>query len=105
MSVALNRKEGQDGDIDFSIPIATTRFFVQYWDAAIEELGLKLIQENAYFGKDKLKDVLRELALLKEWAVKNLEGKELDYMKSRVEDLEKGIPSAFTREDTILYIY
>lgn len=44
MSVALNRKEGPDGDIDFSIPIATTRFFVQYWDIAIEELGLKLIQ-------------------------------------------------------------
>jgi hypothetical protein len=105
MSISLNREEGPDGDIDFSIPIATTRFFVQHWDTAIEELGLKLIQENAYFGKDKLKEVLRELALLKEWAIKNLDGKELDYMKSRVEDLETGIPGAFDREDTILYIY
>lgn len=105
MSVALNRKEGPDGDIDFSIPIATTRFFVQYWDIAIEELGLKLIQQNAYFGKDKLKDVLRELALLKEWAIKNLDGKELDYMKSRVEDLEEGIPDAFDQDDTVLYIF
>ena len=105
MSISLNREEGPNGLIDYSIPIATGQFFKQYWDAAISELGIKYIQENAFFGKDKLEDVLKELTLLKEWAINHLSGKDLEYMKERIEDLEKGIPRGFDQEDTILYIY
>lgn len=105
MSVSLNREEGPEGSIDFSIPIATTQFFVTFWDRAIADLGLRLIQENASFGREKLPDVLDELARLKEWAVLHLTGNDLDYMKGRIEDLEAGIPGAFDREDTILSIY
>ena len=64
MSILLNCEEGKNGFTDFTIPIASTRFFLEFWDRAIVELGLVFIQENASFRKENLNDVLAELALL-----------------------------------------
>ena len=37
--------------------------------------------------------------------MKNVEGKDLQYMKDRIENLQKVIPTAFDDENTILYIF
>lgn len=39
------------------------------------------------------------------WAEKNLQGKDLEHMRSRIENLQKVIPSAFHDENSILYIF
>jgi len=107
MAIGLVRyKDINDPDtIDLSENIASTRFYNLYWEPAIKELGIKLFQENGYFCKEQLDIVMNELNLLKDWANKELTGSDLEYMVSRIENLEKVIPNAFIDEDTTLYIY
>ena len=37
--------------------------------------------------------------------IENLTGNKLEYMKERIEHLQKVIPTAFDNKDTILYIF
>lgn len=102
MSVSVNMDI--KGEL-FEIPIATTEFFKIYWDRAIEECNLELFKEYNNFGKEQVSGVLSELELLKEWAEKNLNGKEYVYMYERIQILKKEIPKVFDRdEDAILCI-
>ena len=104
MSVSLSRdkRPGEQGVLE--IPIAFQRVYRQYWEPAIKELDIQCFQTCAYFGRDKLDQALRELALLKEWTKKNVTGSDREYILTRIEGLEKGIPDAFDREDTVLYV-
>ncbi|MTS58969.1 hypothetical protein GMD88_18900 [Pseudoflavonifractor sp. BIOML-A6] len=52
----------------------------------------------------KLEQALRELGLMREWTKKNVTGSDQEYILMRIEGLEKGLPEAFDREDTILYV-
>ena len=108
MSVGLFRYNGDiyddDSEVTLSVNISTEAFYLKYWERARKELGIKYIQEGAEFNKSKLKDILKELDLLRNWAIKNLSGKELEYMKGRIENLQDVIPNAFIDEETILYI-
>jgi len=107
MAIGLVRyKDINDPDtIDLSENIASTKFYNMYWEPAIKELGIKLFQENGYFCKDQLEIVMFELSQLKDWANKKLTGSDLEYMVSRIDNLEKVIPDAFENEGTILYVY
>lgn len=107
MAIGLVRyKDINDPDtIDLSENIASTKFYNEYWEPAIKELGIKYLQENAYFSKEQLAIVMNELSLLKGWANKNLSGSNLEYMVGRIDNLENIIPNSFEDEDTILYIY
>lgn len=104
MSVSLSRSEGPNGKIDLEIPVAFQRVYRQYWVPAIEELGIKWFHECSYFGKDKLPEVLHELALIREWTLKNVTGVDQESMLKRIDRLIAEIPPAFDREDTILDI-
>ena len=105
MSISVNREENKDGTIDLSISIATTQFYNQYWERAIKETGIEIFRENNSFKRSQLEKVIEELKILKIWAEKNLAGKELEYMKGRIDNLIDTIPQVFDRCDTVLYIY
>lgn len=109
MSVGLFRYNGniynRNSELTLSENISTQEFYEKYWEKAINELGIKFIQDGAEFNKSKLNDVLVELDLLRNWATKNLTGTELEYMKERIENLQRVIPNAFIDDDTILYIF
>jgi len=95
----------RNSELVLSENIATQEFYAKYWEKAIGELGIKYIQDGAEFDYSKKNIVLKELELLMVWVEQNLEGKELEYMKSRVENLQNVIPDAFDDEKTILYIF
>ena len=48
---------------------------------------------------------MKELKLLKDWALKNLDGKNLEYMSNRIGKLQEIIPIALQNDDDILYIF
>lgn len=105
MAISVNREGKPDGSIDLTINIATTQFFNDYWEKAIEETNAKIFKENGSFGKAQISAVLYELENIKKWAEKNLTGINFIYMNERIEELLEQIPKAFDKEETILYIY
>ena len=109
MSVGLYKYDGDMNDRDskliLSENIASQRFYEKYWERAIEDLNIQYVQDGAEFDSSKKDIVLEELMSLLFWAEKNLRGKDLEYMRSRIKNLQKVIPGAFRDENTILYIF
>lgn len=110
MSVALfqfDRKDiyDRDAEIILSAPISTEAFYLEYWEKAIKELDIKIFQDGSEFDKTKLDEVLLELKLLKDWTIKNLSGYNLEYMKERIENMQKIIPEVFIDDTAVLYIF
>ena len=109
MSVGLYKYNGDINDRDseeiISELISTQSFYNEYWEKAIKELNVKYIQDGAEFDKSKLIIVMKELKLLKDWALKNLDGKNLEYMSNRIGKLQEIIPIALQNDDDILYIF
>ncbi|MGC6768094.1 hypothetical protein ACYSNR_17355 [Enterococcus sp. LJL128] len=109
MSVGLFKYDGdiynENSKVILSENISSESFYEKFWEKAIAELNIKYIQDGAEFNKTSLDIVLKELGLLKEWAIANLHGEDREYMRSRIENLEKVIPTAFTSEQDILYIF
>lgn len=109
MSVGLFKYDrdiyDENSKLILSENISSEAFYKKYWERAIAELNIKYIQDGAEIDKAKLEVVMKELSLLKEWAIANLQEENREYMRSRVENLEKVIPTAFTSEQDILYIF
>ncbi len=109
MAVGLYKYDGdinnRDSKLVLSENIATQEFYEEYWEKAIGQLGIKYIQDGAEFDYSQKDIESEELNLLLTWAKNNLQGKELEYMKSRVENLQKIIPEAFNDKESILYIF
>ena len=104
MSVAVVRDRRPGEECALEIFVAFQSIYNQYWEPAIEELGIRCFIAPTCFGKDKLEQALRELELMREWTKKNVTGSDQEYILMRIEGLEKGLPEAFDREDTILYV-
>ena len=104
MSVSVSRDERPGEDFGLEIFVAFQSIYRKYWKPAAEELGLRCFLVPTGFGKDKLEQALRELGLMREWTKKNVTGSDQEYILMRIEGLEKGLPEAFDREDTILYV-
>ena len=81
MAISLNREGNEDGSIDLTICIATTQFFNEVWEKALQDTNARIFKENGSFSKKQLGEVLYELNALREWAKYNLTGKELKYME------------------------
>lgn len=95
-----------DSKLVLSENISSQKFYDIYWEKAVLELKIKYIRDDGEFDKTKLGDVLEELESLKKWALKNLKSENLEYMKIRIENLQKVIPQVFIEdEDSILYIF
>lgn len=109
MSIGLFRYNGdindRDSELTLSENISTQDFYEEYWETAIYELGIELIQDGSEIHYSQLETALVELASLREWSIQNLSGNELEYMKGRIENLQKVLPGAFIDENTVLYIF
>lgn len=109
MSVGLYKYDGdfndRNAELVLSENIASEHFYNKYWEKAINELNIKYMKNDAEINFSMKDTVLKELELLLEWAMKNLDGNDLQYMKDRIENLQKVIPIAFDDENTILYIF
>ena len=104
MSVAVVRDRRPGEECALEIFVAFQSIYNQYWEPAIEELGIRCFIEPTCFGKDKLEQALRELELMRDWTNRKVTGKDRDEILMRIEVLEKRLPEAFDREDTILYV-
>ncbi|MGG4127152.1 MULTISPECIES: hypothetical protein [Paenibacillus] len=109
MSIGLFRYNGdindRNSELTLSENISTQDFYEEHWETAIHELGIKIIQDGSEINYSQLEAAIDELALLKEWTIKKLIGNDLEYMKGRIENLQKVLPDAFINEDTVLYIF
>lgn len=109
MAVGLYKYDGDFNDRDskliLSENIASQQFYEKYWENAIRELHIKYIQDGAKFDASKKDLVLEELKSLLDWAEKNLQGKDLEYMRSRIKNLQEIIPTALEDKNSILYIF
>ena len=109
MSVGLYKYDGDINDrnsnLVLSENIASQQFYEKYWERATKELNIKYIQDGAEFNFSKKDIVMEELKLLLCWAEQNLQGKDLNYMKNRIKNLQKVIPIALNDETAILYIF
>ena len=110
MSVGLYKYDGdiydENSEIVLSENIASQAFYERCWRKAILQFKIKYIQDGAEFDCSKKDQAMRELDLLHGWAECNLRDEELEYMKSRVENLQKVIPAIFLDDEkAMLYIF
>jgi hypothetical protein len=109
VSVGLYQYDGdiydRDSQLVLSESIASQQFYEKYWKRAIKERNIKYVQDGAQFDSSKESVVLEELRQLRDWAETNLNGKDLEYMKSRIENLQRIIPLSFSDKNTMLYIF
>ena len=109
MAVGLYKYDGNINDrnskLILSENIVSQQFYEKYWERAIEELNIKCMQDGAEINFSKKDIVLEELKLLLYWAQRNLQGEDLEYMKSRIKNLQKVVPIALDDESSILYIF
>lgn len=107
VGVYMETEDQKMFELEFFIPIAVESFFVKYWQKGIDELRIRTIQNGIELRKEGLSLALDELQQLEVWAKKNpeLEGKEYEYMSSRIERLKKELPKAFEdNENAVLWI-
>ncbi|MDI4647867.1 hypothetical protein [Cohnella hashimotonis] len=106
MSVGLFRMNQDDDlfELGFEVPISGEKFFTEFWEPAIDELGITGIWNGIEIRKDQLKSTLMELEQLRNWAQSNLQDTDLEYMVSRIDLLVKELPSAFKTDDTVLWM-
>lgn len=111
MSVAVYMENADQSEFEaeFCIPVASERFFVQYWQKAIDELSLKRLQNGIYLRREALPEILAELQSLKNWAdtepdfIKNKA--EQDYMTMRIHTLLVKLPEIWKMyPDAILWM-
>ena len=94
-------------DLKFYFPVSSEEFFNSHWLPACELLNLRWIPcfgpgINIY--KEDLPEIKTEIDKLKVWAGENLSDTDLKYMIERLNLLDDKLPSAFTKEDSSVYI-
>ncbi|NBD23684.1 hypothetical protein [Paenibacillus glycinis] len=91
----------------FNVPVATEAFFGECWEPAAEALGLRwvpLFAPGIEVTKADLPDVLEELAKLKQWAARGLDGDRQALMLARLDRLAEELPKALERDGAVVYI-
>ena len=92
----------------FSEPIASERFYRNYWEKAIKETKVKVFVEYSEFGKEKLDTVMEELARLDSWAEKNVRkynyfgDNDEEYIREHIARLMEAIPEVFEEYPDII---
>ena len=109
MSVGLYKYDGDIGDkkseLVLSENIASQQFYEKYWEKAIDAMKIKYIQDGAEIDITKKNIALEELKLILNWAEKNMQGKDLEHIRNRIENLQRVIPIALKDDRDILYIF
>ncbi|MFC3800487.1 GNAT family N-acetyltransferase [Cohnella sp. GCM10012308] len=106
MSVSVFRINQEDDsfELGFEIPVSNERFFMNYWQSAIEQLGISCIRNGTELRKEQLELTLQELEKLRIWAQSKLLKNETEYMLNRIDWLLIQLPFAFITDDTVLWI-
>ena len=109
MSVELYKYSGNIYDKNSKLilneSISSQQFYDIYWEKAIQELRIKYVQDGTEFDISKKEILLKELELLLSWAKQNLQNENLNYMKSRIENLKNVIITELCNEKDIFYIF
>ncbi|CAI6080020.1 hypothetical protein PAECIP112173_02767 [Paenibacillus sp. JJ-100] len=109
MSVGLYRYSGdiydRDSELTLSENISTQEFYDEHWERAIHKLGISIVRDSSEIVFHQLEDALDELDRLREWAIQELDGTNLEYMQGRVEQLQRILPNAFVSKGDVLYIF
>ena len=85
--------------------ISTEELYYKYLDPAIKELGIQYFRNDGEIRKCNQETAMREIELLIEWVENHVEGEELEYLKPRLQNVQKIIPEALQEDDDILYIF
>lgn len=85
--------------------ISTEELYYKYLDPAIKELGIQYFRNDGEIRKCNQEAAMREIELLIEWVEKHVEGEDLEYLKPRLQNVQKIIPEALQEENDILYIF
>ncbi|PZT54015.1 hypothetical protein [Paenibacillus silvae] len=108
MSVGLYRYNGdiydRKSELTLSENISTQEFYDEHWERATHELGISIIRDGSEIALHQLLDALAELERLREWAIQRLDGANLEYMKGRVEHLQR-IYRMFSTVRKLFYTY
>lgn len=88
-----------------SAGISSQEIYDKYLDPAVQELKIRYFQDGAEIRKCNLEEVMKELELLIEWLENHVEGEDLEYLKSKLQYMQKFIPEALQDDDGILYIF
>ncbi|SFD76938.1 hypothetical protein SAMN05216378_1352 [Paenibacillus catalpae] len=91
----------------FNLPVATEAFYKQYWEPAVEELGLEwaaLFQGGTDVEREDVPVILEEISKLKEWVTSKMSGDAAEHMLRRLNLLETELPGAFKRGGAVVYI-
>ncbi|WP_054941138.1 hypothetical protein [Paenibacillus ihuae] len=89
------------------ISVASLSFFRECWLPGIKALGLtwtRLFIPGVDITVNELPVILNELKQLKEWASLNLHDVNHDHFIERVNSLIEELPSAFQRDDAVVFI-
>lgn len=108
MSAGLYKYNGNifdDADEILSENIASQKIYEKYLEPAIKELNIYYFQDGAEIKKNNLVSVMLELELLIKWVSDNVEGDDLEYLLSRLQNIKKIIPESLTTDKDILYIF
>lgn len=107
-----DREVNWDSDEDvFNAQLLMNVVFVQektyykYLEPAIKELGIQYFHNNGQIRKCNQEAVMRELELLIDWVENHVEGKDLEYLKSKLQNVQKFIPEALQDDDDVLDIF
>ena len=94
-------------DMEFYFPISGEDFFNSHWMPACEFLNLRWVpcfSPGIDIYQENLPEIMAEIAQLKDWALKNLSGRELKYMVERIDLFITQLPLAFTTDDSSVFI-
>lgn len=108
MSVGLYQYDGclyDDAKEILSVNIASQRMWDQYFECAIEELGIHYFRDGAELRKDNLDAVMSELELLISWVANHVKGSDLEYLLGRLQNIKEVISVSFEKDDDVLYIF
>lgn len=92
---------------EFSIPVASESFFNECWVPAIKAMNLKWVEHFSWgldIKKEDLDKVINELLQIREWALHNLIEAKLVHILYRIDLLITKLPTAFRRENAVVFI-
>lgn len=86
-------------DMNFYLPVATERFFNQYWQTAIDKLNIKCLGNGVIISRAQLTLFLTELEQIRQWVFSNCSLRknrnELDYMINRIDLVKDNVSILF----------
>ncbi|MCZ8520960.1 MULTISPECIES: hypothetical protein [Paenibacillus] len=105
--LALISEPTDEFERQFSIPVASESFFYECWAPAITAMQLEWVEHFSWgieVRKEDLDKVICELLQIREWSLHNLLEAKQSHILDRIDLLITKLPTAFRRENTVVFI-